>query len=213
MKKSLILALCSFSLVSTAFAGTSSLRMGLKNNPEVKVIQQKLMDLGLYSGKIDGSFGPRTFTAVKTFQTQNGLKVDGIVGNQVRSNLFKNSQGYDCNNMTISPKVTMVEPQEYRNASFRAGEVVTMKWSTQDIPSDDTIELTLLQTTGDSPDTSFNLGSSVNDGTETVTIPSKNTWSDMKYGKHFDIIGHGTLRCNNRTVVPVRPFQDITITE
>lgn len=87
MKKLLILALCSFFLVPTAFAGTSSLRMGLKNNPEVKLVQQKLMDLGLYSGNIDGSFGPKTFVAVKNFQTQNGLKVDGIVGNQVRSKL------------------------------------------------------------------------------------------------------------------------------
>jgi peptidoglycan hydrolase-like protein with peptidoglycan-binding domain len=33
-------------------------------------------------GPIDGSFGPRTESAVRTYQTQQGLAADGIVGDQ-----------------------------------------------------------------------------------------------------------------------------------
>jgi len=31
-------------------------------------------------GEIDGSFGPSTLQAVRDFQSENGLTVDGIVG-------------------------------------------------------------------------------------------------------------------------------------
>lgn len=46
----------------------------------VKRLQQRLRDLGLFSGQIDGIFGEQTLEAVKTFQQQNNLTVDGIVG-------------------------------------------------------------------------------------------------------------------------------------
>ena len=48
----------------------------------VKTIQRKLKNWGYYNGAVDGIFGSQTKTAVKYFQKKNGLKVDGIVGNQ-----------------------------------------------------------------------------------------------------------------------------------
>ena len=47
---------------------------------EVRQIQKKLKELGLYSGKVDGVFGVETQKAVKQFQRSRGLKVDGIAG-------------------------------------------------------------------------------------------------------------------------------------
>jgi len=38
--------------------------------------------LGLYFGETDGDFGPKTLEATKAFQRKNGLKDDGIAGNQ-----------------------------------------------------------------------------------------------------------------------------------
>jgi peptidoglycan hydrolase-like protein with peptidoglycan-binding domain len=45
-----------------------------------KQIQQALKNAGFYSGKIDGTIGPKTKKAIEEFQAQNGLKADGKVG-------------------------------------------------------------------------------------------------------------------------------------
>lgn len=43
-------------------------------------VQQKLKDLGYYSGNIDGILGAKSVQAIKNFQRDYGLTVDGIVG-------------------------------------------------------------------------------------------------------------------------------------
>ncbi len=45
-----------------------------------KQIQQKLKDLGYYTGSVDGIYGNQTRKAVIAFQKANGLVADGIVG-------------------------------------------------------------------------------------------------------------------------------------
>lgn len=49
---------------------------------EVTKIQTKLKNWGYYNGKVDGIYGYQTYTAVKWFQSKNGLKVDGVAGSQ-----------------------------------------------------------------------------------------------------------------------------------
>ena len=46
----------------------------------VKIIQQRLQDLGYYSGNVDGIYGYGTYEGVRLFQQNNGLTPDGIVG-------------------------------------------------------------------------------------------------------------------------------------
>ena len=46
----------------------------------VRQIQTALKNRGYYTGKVDGIFGKMTTAAVKKFQRDYGLKVDGIVG-------------------------------------------------------------------------------------------------------------------------------------
>jgi peptidoglycan hydrolase-like protein with peptidoglycan-binding domain len=46
----------------------------------VKQLQQALKDLGFDVGAVDGQFGTKTEQAVKAFQQERGLSVDGIVG-------------------------------------------------------------------------------------------------------------------------------------
>ena len=47
---------------------------------EVRQIQKKLKSLGYYTGAVDGIFGSGTRAAVKAFQRDCGLTVDGIAG-------------------------------------------------------------------------------------------------------------------------------------
>lgn len=47
---------------------------------EVRQIQRKLKSLGLYKGNIDGIYGTATRDAVKQFQRNCGITVDGIAG-------------------------------------------------------------------------------------------------------------------------------------
>jgi peptidoglycan hydrolase-like protein with peptidoglycan-binding domain len=46
----------------------------------VEQLQQALKDFGYYAGAVDGRFGGETQAAVKSFQGDHGLTVDGIVG-------------------------------------------------------------------------------------------------------------------------------------
>ncbi len=72
---------------------------------EVKAIQQRLTDLGLFSGKIDGIFGPVTEAAVKKFQKQKGLAVDGIAGPKTLAAL-------GINPAVVAPAVTNAQADE-----------------------------------------------------------------------------------------------------
>ncbi len=54
----------------------------------VKQLQQRLTELGYYEGPVSGSFQGNTRNAVKAFQTQNGLSVDGVVGKKTWELLF-----------------------------------------------------------------------------------------------------------------------------
>ena len=57
----------------------SQLQKGDKGDA-VTALQQRLKDLGYYSGTVDGDFGGGTQEAVRFFQQQNGLDVDGVCG-------------------------------------------------------------------------------------------------------------------------------------
>ncbi|WP_264175027.1 spore cortex-lytic enzyme [Clostridium sp. CS001] len=49
---------------------------------EVKKIQTKLKQWGYYKDNVDGIYGYLTYVSVKSFQKNNGLKVDGMAGTQ-----------------------------------------------------------------------------------------------------------------------------------
>ncbi len=57
----------------------------------VKELQYRLKELGYYTGSRDGVYGTQTRTAVMSFQTRNGLTVDGIAGPATLKKLYSSS--------------------------------------------------------------------------------------------------------------------------
>ena len=86
-------ASASGSSTGSSSGGTSSqapsrtLRRGDRGD-DVKQVQEKLKELGLYSMSADGKYGPGTAKAVQAFQQANGLKADGIAGPKTLEKMF-----------------------------------------------------------------------------------------------------------------------------
>lgn len=69
------------SSASSRAASSSAENRGIIRVPvSPQEVQAVLQGAGYYSGNIDGKIGGQTIEAIKQFQKDNNLKVDGIVG-------------------------------------------------------------------------------------------------------------------------------------
>lgn len=75
---------------------------------EVKTLQKKLKELGYYNGEIDGIFGSQTQSAVKSFQRNVGITVDGIAGSQTLLYLGLGGSGSTQNTQYSSSDVQLL---------------------------------------------------------------------------------------------------------
>lgn len=66
---------------------TATVRQG-DSGDNVKLVQQRLKDLGYYTGKVDGKFGSGSVAALKTFQKKHGMEADGVAGANTCAILF-----------------------------------------------------------------------------------------------------------------------------
>ena len=89
---------------------------------DVTSLQDQLHELGFYTGRIDGSFGPDTHEAVRNYQLNYGLNIDGICGpNTVRS------LGYLGLRITGGSPAAIKEREQVRQAGPRlAGKRVVI---------------------------------------------------------------------------------------
>src|SRR5699024_3788589 len=56
---------------------------------DVIELQARLKYIGFYNGKIDGVFGWGTYWALRNFQYEFGMKVDGLAGSSTKQKLVK----------------------------------------------------------------------------------------------------------------------------
>lgn len=71
------------------FGRTLALEEPRQEGEDIRRVQQRLAELGYGQvGPADGIFGPATEAAVRAFQRQEGLAVDGVVGPQTWPRLF-----------------------------------------------------------------------------------------------------------------------------
>ena len=69
----------------------------------VCILQDGLTTLGYNTGGLDGVFGNLTNSAVRSFQSKNGLTVDGLVGTNTWNALQSQAVGKGASNTTVLP--------------------------------------------------------------------------------------------------------------
>ena len=104
-------------------------KMGSRGE-EVRRIQQKLTSLGYFSSAIDGIYGTRTQSAVRSFQRDRGLAVDGIAGPKTLAALGLSSSStgggqYSSNDLYLLAKVIAAEARGEPYTQPRVARVVS----------------------------------------------------------------------------------------
>ena len=84
--------------VPTPTPAPSLLKKG-SSGEAVRQLQERLIELGYLSGKADGAFGGATEEAVRLFQRQNGLDVDGSAGAMTFAVLYSDQ----ARQVTVTP--------------------------------------------------------------------------------------------------------------
>ncbi len=88
MKKLLFSLLLAIPLFASAQGLDHDLSFGLRNNADVKKLQQFLTDQKVYAGDVNGNFFSMTLKAVKAFQTKQGVvPASGYVGTKTRTKI------------------------------------------------------------------------------------------------------------------------------
>ena len=84
---------------------------------EVRTIQTKLKRWGYYKGNVDGIYGSQTQSAVRWFQSKNGLAVDGIAGkNTLAAMGIFNSSNSSSSSSTNSSDLNLLARLVYGEA-------------------------------------------------------------------------------------------------
>jgi N-acetylmuramoyl-L-alanine amidase len=99
----LVLVIARFSgLEQNADAFTNQILQQGAVGDDVIELQSRLAHVGFYNGKIDGVFGWGTYWALRNFQYEFGLPIDGVAGWQTKLKLAKASPGAKIGGSTAS---------------------------------------------------------------------------------------------------------------
>ena len=147
--KLVIISLISFILIMLFFTFKYNSVLALSKygsrGDEVKQIQEKLKRWGYYSGSVDGIFGSKTLTAVKSFQKKNGLTVDGIAGPKTlqamgifnqSNNSSSSTSNSNSNNITLLARLIYGEARgEPYTGQVAVGAVIMNRVKSSSFPN------------------------------------------------------------------------------
>ena len=123
---------------------SSSLKKG-STGSEVEKMQQRLYDLGYYTGAVDGNFGESTEEAFKLFQEAAGLYVDGVAGSDLDYLYADDAPAYKAEKEEEKEELTSEKEEladtgaqaDTQEAAVKAEEpLVTMLFSNGDYSDD-----------------------------------------------------------------------------
>lgn len=107
---------------ATSTGEVETLRSGSEGQA-VRQLQQRLKDLGYYSGSVDGKYGAGTVSAVQSFQGANNLSADGIAGRSTQAKLYSTSAiaKKDAPRATATPRPTSSSSSSSSSGSSSSG--------------------------------------------------------------------------------------------
>ncbi len=91
--RGVIVAMMLVSFCASAFAASYKTLRYRDRGDDVLRMQKALVSLGYATGGTDGKFGPTTEKAVRQFQKDNGLTVDGAAGSATLTLLYDRAEG------------------------------------------------------------------------------------------------------------------------
>lgn len=94
-------------------ANYNQIGYGSSDSETVTKLQERLNQNGA-NLEVDGKFGPKTLQAVKTYQQENNLTVDGIVGENTWGALNKTSSSSNSSSAPEQPKSTGFQYGPYK---------------------------------------------------------------------------------------------------
>lgn len=106
-----------FEKIETIWPEDTILSLGDRGE-KVETIQEYLKEIGFYVNEVDGIFGEKTFEAVKLYQKEHGLAIDGIVGKETigkivgTKHLIENDFSDEDKDNQLSPLYTPEELTE-----------------------------------------------------------------------------------------------------
>ena len=111
-------------VTATPAPTSSTLKLG-SNGATVREMQQRLRDLKYYTGSVDGDYGIGTEAAVREFQQNNGLSVDGKAGKKTLEALYSYyavpKSGSYASAATKKPSAVTPTPQVSDNTYLKVG--------------------------------------------------------------------------------------------
>lgn len=91
-------------------------------NTEVFRVQTRLLELGLFQGKVDGYYGPMTASAIRAFETRNGMNPVGALTPSVISAIL--NSGSAARVQPATPAPAAATPASVPEAEVRAPEAI-----------------------------------------------------------------------------------------
>ncbi|WP_159884285.1 spore cortex-lytic enzyme [Paenibacillus puerhi] len=92
-------------LITEQTFSKNEIRYGASGTADTYELQGRLKHLGFYKGNVDGDFGYQTLKSLKWFQSEFGLKVDGIAGDKTKLKLWEATKNWKATAEELPPWV------------------------------------------------------------------------------------------------------------
>lgn len=139
----MIVSLCSFSTNDKVEAFSPQVIQHGAVGEDVIELQARLKHIGFYHGKVDGVFGWSTYWALRNFQYEFGMEIDGIAGAKVKDKLARatefdrkkvQQEMYGTKQPSTTPKKQQTQKQPQSQTQDKAESTAKQETGAVNVP-------------------------------------------------------------------------------